>query len=82
MAADHGLSRGDAERALTAVIATITETLRAGGEVSITGFGKFHVAERGARQGVNPRTGERMTIPAMRIPRFTAGTGLKSAVRS
>jgi DNA-binding protein HU-beta len=81
IAADNGLPRREAERALEAVIETITGELQAGREVNITGFGKFHVAERGARRGVNPRTREPMTIPAGRVPRFTAGTGLKSAVR-
>ena len=52
-----------------------------GDEVSFTGFGKFHVAERGAREGRNPRTGETMTIAASRVPRFTAGSGLKKAVK-
>ena len=54
---------------------------RVGREVSFTGFGKFHVAQRGAREGRNPRTGETMTIAASRVPRFTAGSGLKKAVK-
>jgi DNA-binding protein HU-beta len=81
IAADKGLSRREAERALEAVINAITSELRDGREVNITGFGKFHVSERAGRRGVNPRTREPMTIPASRVPRFTAGTGLKSAVR-
>ena len=52
-----------------------------GQEVNFTGFGKFHVAERGAREGRNPRTGETMTIAASKVPRFTAGSGLKKAVK-
>ena len=51
-------------------------------EVSFTGFGKFHVAERGAREGRNPRTGETMQIAASKVPRFTAGSGLKKALGS
>ena len=58
-----------------------TGVLRGGGEVNFTGFGKFHVAERGPRQGVNPRTGERITIPGGRVPRFSAGSALKSNVK-
>ena len=46
-----------------------------------SGFGKFHVSDRGARLGVNPRTGERIQVAASRVPRFTAGSGLKSAVK-
>ena len=57
------------------------DTLQSGGDISFTGFGKFHVAERGARQGVNPRTRERITIPGGKVPRFTAGSALKQAVK-
>ena len=53
----------------------------AGDPVNFTGFGKFSVAERGPRQGVNPRTGERITIAGGRVPRFSAGAGLKSKVK-
>ena len=61
--------------------ASIETALGAGEEVNFTGFGKFHVAERGAREGRNPRTGETMTIAASKVPRFTAGSGLKKAVK-
>jgi DNA-binding protein HU-beta len=81
VAATSGLSKKDAGTAVDAVISTIEDTLKSGGEVSFTGFGKFHVAERGAREGRNPRTGETMTIAASRVPRFTAGSGLKKAVK-
>jgi DNA-binding protein HU-beta len=50
--------------------------------VALSGFGKFHVGERGARAGVNPRTGERIQIAASRVPRFTAGSSLKNAVKN
>ena len=75
------LSKKDAGAAVDAVIKSIEDTLASGQEVSFTGFGKFHVAERGAREGRNPRTGETMTIAASRVPRFTAGSGLKKAVK-
>jgi DNA-binding protein HU-beta len=75
------LTKHDAASAVDAVLATVEDALRRGSEVSVSGFGKFHVGERGARQGVNPRTGERIQIPASRVPRFTAGSGLKSAVK-
>jgi DNA-binding protein HU-beta len=75
------LTRHDAARAVEAVLATVEDALRRGSEITLSGFGKFHVGERGARQGVNPRTGERIQIAATRIPRFTAGSGLKSAVK-
>lgn len=75
------LTRQDAARAVEAVLVTVEDALRRGSEITLSGFGKFHVGERGARQGVNPRTGERIQIAATRIPRFTAGSGLKSAVK-
>jgi DNA-binding protein HU-beta len=76
-----GLTKQDAARAIDAVVSAIEDSLRRGGEVSVSGFGKFHVSERSPRLGVNPRTGERIQIPASRVPRFTAGSALKSAVK-
>jgi DNA-binding protein HU-beta len=81
VASKSGLSKKDAGSAVDAVLDSIEETLKSGGEVTFTGFGKFHVAQRGAREGRNPRTGESMTIAASRVPRFTAGSGLKKAVK-
>ena len=81
VAAEAGLSKKDAGSAVDAVISTIETTLKSGDEVSFTGFGKFHVAQRGAREGRNPRTGETMQIAASNVPRFTAGSGLKKAVK-
>jgi DNA-binding protein HU-beta len=81
VAAKSGLSKKDAGAAVDAVISSIEDSLKSGDEVSFTGFGKFHVANRGAREGRNPRTGETMTIAASRVPRFTAGSGLKKAVK-
>ncbi len=75
------LSRGDAGKAVDAVLKVIEETLTRGGDVSFTGFGKFSVADRGARQGVNPQTGERIEIAASRVPRFSAGSALKKSVK-
>ena len=81
VAAQAGLSKKDAAAAVDAVLGTIENTLQSGGEVTFTGFGKFHVASRGAREGRNPRTGESMQIAATKVPRFTAGSGLKKAVK-
>ena len=81
VASESGLSKKDAGSAVDAVISTIENALKSGEEVSFTGFGKFHVANRGAREGRNPRTGDTMTIPASKVPRFTAGSGLKKAVK-
>lgn len=82
VASQSGLSKGDAAKAVDASLEVIESTLRRGGEISFTGFGKFTVAERGARQGVNPQTGERIQIAASRVPRFSAGSALKKAVKS
>jgi len=81
VASSTGLSKKDAGAAVDAVLSTIESELRSGGEVSFTGFGKFHVSERGARTGRNPRTGETMQIAATRVPRFSAGSGLKKAIK-
>ena len=81
VAAESKLSKGDAGDAVDAVLQVIEDTLKRGGEISFTGFGKFSVADRGARQGVNPQTGERIQIAASRVPRFSAGSGLKKAVK-
>ncbi len=75
------LDRRQADQAVNAFLETITETLKQGDSVSFTGFGKFHVASRGAREGRNPRTGETMQIAASKVPRFTAGSGLKKAIK-
>ena len=74
------LNKKQASDAVDAVLETIQETLKRGSDVTFSGFGKFHVAERGARQGVHPRTGEPIQISASKVPRFTAGSGLKKAV--
>ena len=75
------LSRRDAEQAVDAALKTIEEQLARGGEITLTGFGKFHVAERGARQGRNPQTGAPIQIAASRVPRFSAGSKLKESVK-
>ena len=76
-----GLSKDQAGEALSATIAAIEDGLAAGQEIAITGFGKFSVADRSARDGVNPSTGERIHIAATKAPRFSAGTKLKDAVK-
>ncbi len=76
------LTNRDAGKAVEAFLDTVTDTLRNGGEVTFTGFGKFSTQQRAARTGVNPRNpGEKVHIPAARVPKFSAGSGLKSAVR-
>jgi DNA-binding protein HU-beta len=82
VASKSGLTRRDASKAVDAFIDSITETLKSGGEVSFTGFGKFSTSQRAARQGVNPRNpSEKVNIPAARVPKFSAGSQLKQAVK-
>lgn len=82
VASKASISRRDAGNAVDAVLDTITETLRRRDSVTFTGFGKFSTAHRAAREGVNPRNpGEKVHIPAATVPKFSAGSQLKSAVK-
>ena len=81
VAAEAGMSKKDAEKAVNAALAAITEELKNGGKVSLVGFGTFEVRERPARQGRNPQTKEPMTIAASKLPAFKAGKALKDAVQ-
>ena len=77
-----GLSRRDAAKAVDAVLDSITDSLKRGDAVAFTGFGKFSTQERAERQGVNPRNpSQKVTIPAATVPKFSAGSSLKQAVR-
>ena len=75
------MSKRDAGDAVEAMLDTITDTLRRGDSVTFTGFGKFSTSARAARMGVNPRTGERVQIQATTVPKFSAGSSLKTAVK-
>ena len=82
VASKAGLSRRDAGSAVDAVLDTITDTLKRGDAVTFTGFGKFSTAHRAAREGVNPRNpSQKVHIPAATVPKFSAGSQLKSAVK-
>ncbi|HEX4799453.1 MAG TPA: HU family DNA-binding protein [Candidatus Paceibacterota bacterium] len=76
-----GCTRADAERAVETIVDSITAALKKGQEVSIAGLGIFDTKTRNARTGRNPRTGETIKIPAMRVPKFRAGKALKDAVK-
>ena len=75
-----GLSKKDSEKAVSAAVDCIVETLVAGEKVSIVGFGAFDIKERGVRVGRNPKTREEIEIPATKVPFFKAGKALKDAV--
>jgi DNA-binding protein HU-beta len=82
IAAKTDLSRKDAARAVDAFLETVTESLKQGQDITFTGFGKFSTQRRAARMGVNPRDPrQKVQIPAATVPKFSAGSSLKSAVR-
>jgi DNA-binding protein HU-beta len=82
VAKKSGLSKREAAAAVDSFLETVTDALQRGEEVSFTGFGKFSVQNRAARQGVNPRNpSERVHIPAARVPKFSAGSQLKQSVK-
>jgi len=83
VASKTNMSRREAADAVDAVLDSITDTLKCGGEINFTGFGKFSTQFRKERQGVNPRNPtEKVTIPAATVPKFSAGSSLKQAVKS
>lgn len=75
-----GMTKKDAEAALTAFVDTVTETLTKGDKIQLVGFGTFEVRDRAAREGINPQTQAKITIPATKVPAFKAGKALKDAV--
>lgn len=81
VASAAGLSQDAVSKALNTMVDVITSELKAGREVNVTGFGAFKVSKRAARNGVNPRTGAKISIPAMKTPVFRAGKTLKENVR-
>ena len=74
-------SKKDAQAAVDVVLSSITQALENGESVSLIGFGTFKVAERKARKGRNPQTGEEIFIAASKVPKFVAGKALKEAVK-
>ncbi len=77
-----GITKRASAEALESLVSTITKQLKKGDPVTITGFGTFRVSRRKARTGVNPRNpGQRISIPAMKVPSFKAGKTLKDAIR-
>ena len=80
IAAEAGLSKADAGKALDATLNAVTGALKGGDSVSLVGFGTFQVKERAARSGRNPQTGATIQIAAAKVPGFKAGKALKDAV--
>jgi DNA-binding protein HU-beta len=75
-----GIGKGQAEEAVAAFLGAVTKSLKKGEKLTLTGFGTFSVSNRKARTGRNPQTGEAIKIKAAKVPKFTAGKGLKEAV--
>jgi DNA-binding protein HU-beta len=80
MAANAGLTKADAKKALDAYISATTDALKGGDRVALVGFGTFSVSERGARTGRNPQTGKEIKIPAKKVVKFKAGADLADSV--
>lgn len=80
VAGDTGLSQAQAKEAIEATFESITKELASGGEVAVSGFGKFSVSKRAAREGRNPATGETIKIAASNAAKFSAAAGLKKAL--
>lgn len=81
VATTTSMTKADASTAVDAVLDAITAALKSGNEVRLAGFGTFVVSQRAASEGRNPRTGEKIQIPASKLPKFRAGKGLKDAVQ-
>lgn len=80
VAAKANIKKKDAEAAVNAVTAAIADALKAGDKVQLVGFGTFEVRERAAREGRNPKTGEKIVIAASKTPAFSAGKALKDSI--
>lgn len=75
------LSKKDVEAVIDSFVEAVTRTIKTGSKVTLTGFGTFKISKRAAREGINPQTKAKIQIPAMSVPKFTAGKSLKEAVR-
>jgi DNA-binding protein HU-beta len=81
IAEETGGSRSEAQKYFEAFTNVVEQELKNGEQVQITGFGKFYVQEREAREGINPQTKQKMNIAASKVPKFTAGNALKDAIK-
>jgi DNA-binding protein HU-beta len=81
IATDAGLTKKQAGAAVDSMLDSIASALKAGDTVLLTGFGKFEVRTRAARTGINPKTLEKISLPASKVPAFKAGKALKVAVK-
>ena len=82
MAKETNLSKKDVEDVLKSFVDVVSKELKNGGKIQLVGFGTFEVTERAAREGRNPATGESISIPESKAPRFKAGKAFKDAVKN
>jgi nucleoid DNA-binding protein len=75
------VSKREAQDYFEAFTGVVEDALKSGEQIQITGFGKFYVQEREAREGINPQTKQKMNIAASKVPKFTAGNALKDAIK-
>ena len=80
IAEEAGISKTDAAKAVKAFTDVVVEEMKKGEKIQLVGFGTFEAAERPERQGINPATKEKITIPAAKVPKFKAGAALKNAL--
>ncbi len=81
ISAKTDLSKKDVEAVIDGFTEMVTKSIKGGSKVTLTGFGTFKLSKRAAREGINPQTKAKIQIPAMSVPKFTAGKALKEAVR-
>ena len=81
IASKAGIAKSKAEKALDGFVLAVSAALAGGDKITLVGFGTFSVAARSPREGRNPRTGEKITIPASKQPKFKPGKGLKDEVQ-
>ena len=81
IAANAGLTKADAKKALDAFVSATTQALKKGDRVALVGFGSFSVAKRSARTGRNPQTGKEIKIAAKKVVKFKAGSDLADVVK-
>lgn len=82
VARNSGLSKKDAEAIVQAVLDSIVESLKGGGKIELRGFGSFRLRERASREGRNPKTGEKVFVPAKKVPYFKPGKELRELINS
>ena len=81
IASTAGITKSQAEKALDGFISTVSGALSGGDKITLVGFGTFSVAARSAREGMNPRTGKKIKIPAKKVVKFKAGKTLSEKVK-